>query len=433
MVMRAALLGLLAAILALSTISFAHQASVSAPLLLHGRAPLTQVGSGELRVGAARVELHVPPRGPIAGYPAWRRDDGHGEPLFVRALAIEQGPLSALLVSLPLLMVSGPLEEAIVQRASISPASCALIAATHTHSGPGGTWDDLLVEIGGNGLYSRERADAVVQAAVDAIAQARASLKPARVAGASDRWADGPAVARSGELDPSLGVARFVDADGRPIASVVIYGMHATVIPRSVHHLSGDWPEAAAQQLERSSGAPALVLQGAGGNATFSREGIAADPQRAVEQIGARVATAAARELSGAPLAETTQPLSCGTKIVVLPEPRAALSVAWPLRRAAGNLLRIFAERAAVASSLTLPGLALRGIPGEPTGALAHAGRGPDNRAEIFVGLADGYVGYVESAEHWTLAEGESARTWYGPALAAALGLESAAPREMGK
>ena len=42
----------------------------------------------------------------------------------------------------------------------------------------------------------------------------------------------------------------------------------------------------------------------------------------------------------------------------------------------------------------------------------------------MLLGLADGYVGYVESAEHWHRAEGESQRSWYGPTLAEVLTIE---------
>jgi len=415
---------LLAAMIGIATIPLGYQPSLFAARF-HGRAEMAVTGSGELRAGAARVELRVPPHGPVAGYPAWRRDDGSGEPLYVRALALEQGPLSAVLVSLPLLMVPGPLEEEIARRAGLGAQRCLTVAATHTHAGPGGTWDNLLVELGGNGLYSSARLDAVAQAAADAIAQARARLAPARVTASMESWPDGPAVARSGEIDPSLGAVRLLGEGDRPIASVVLYGMHATVIPRRARGLSGDWPEAAAQLLERASGAPALVLQGAGGNATFSRQGLAPEPRVAAEQLGARVAAFAIRQLATAPIAPATAPLSCATHLVSLPQPRAGLAVPWPVRRAAGNLLRLYSEREAIESTLSLPGLELRGVPGEPSGELGQASRRASGKPQMLLGLADGYVGYVESAARWNAAAGESERSWYGPLLAQALGLES--------
>jgi hypothetical protein len=60
-------------------------------------------------------------------------------------------------------------------------------------------------------------------------------------------------------------------------------------------------------------------------------------------------------------------------------------------------------------------------IPGEPVAALGARWRGlagPD--AEV-VSLADGYVGYVETAAHVEAGEGAHALTYYGPELADAL------------
>ena len=66
-----------------------------------------------------------------------------------------------------------------------------------------------------------------------------------------------------------------------------------------------------------------------------------------------------------------------------------------------------------------LDGLTLLGVPGEPVGQLGLAAR-----PAFLVGLADGYVGYVETAARWEAGAGEASRTDYGPGLAHALGLE---------
>jgi hypothetical protein len=275
--------GSAAALVLFATLSLGHKPSPT-PQLLGGRRASQATGAGELRAGAARVELSMPSRGPVAGYPMWRRDDGTGEPIFVRALVLEQGDLHAVVLSLPLLLVPGDLEEAIVHRASLGETDCLLAAATHTHSGPGGTWKNLLVEVGGNGWFKQARADAVAKAAADAIALARQRLGPAHFATGLETWTAGPAVPRSGEIDTGFAAARLLDSDNRTVASILIYAMHATVVPRSEHKLSGDWPEAAARQIEEvSDRAPALVLQGAEGSATFSRAQLPEDPIQAAD------------------------------------------------------------------------------------------------------------------------------------------------------
>jgi hypothetical protein len=78
-------------------------------------------------------------------------------------------------------------------------------------------------------------------------------------------------------------------------------------------------------------------------------------------------------------------------------------------------------EPAAIETRLRVGPLTLVGVPGEPVGDVGRK-LAPD----VVVGLADGYVGYVESPDRWAAGEGEASRTWFGPGLAQALGLWSA-------
>jgi hypothetical protein len=176
---------------------------------------------------------------------------------------------------------------------------------------------------------------------------------------------------------------------------------------------SGDWPGAAARELERITEAPALVLQGAGGNATWSDRSLPSDPAAAARALGERVADRALHELTGA-RERSGAPLRCEVRLVALPPARAGGAVPWLLRRGASNLLAAFAEPFAVGTRIELDGLILQGIPGEPVGAF-----GPGD-AQL-VGLADGYLGYMEEPARTSSGEGESARTYYGPDLARAL------------
>jgi hypothetical protein len=86
------------------------------------------------------------------------------------------------------------------------------------------------------------------------------------------------------------------------------------------------------------------------------------------------------------------------------------------LRRGASNLLALFADPDVALTRIAVAGLELAGVPGEPVGSLARDG-------VQMVGLADGYLGYVEEPGRAARGEGESARTYYGPGLASALGL----------
>ncbi len=405
---------LLAATLVALSVPLGRRAPLSPPALVNGRAALAILAAGPLRAGAARVQL--PDRAPIAGYPA--RGVASGGPLYARALVLEAGPVRQILVSIEALLVPGPLEEALVQRAQLGPSACLLLAATHTHSGVGGTWKNALAEWGGNGRFDAGVERAVVDAAAQAIASAVAALGPAQLSWGQMEWPAGPAEARSaGPIDATLTSVRLERPSGARVATLIDYAMHPTMEPRQARRLSGDWPGALSAALE-VSGNVALVLQGASGNATWSRS---AGTQ---EAVAARIAAAAQALVLSAPATSQVR-LGCEVRLLSLPPAQASSAVPLLLRRGASNLLSLVAEPYALRTTLSLEGLTLLGVPGEPVGALAQGARAGAPGKVAIVGLADGYVGYIEPPG----GTGEAARTYHGPGLAESLGLwHQAAP-----
>lgn len=404
----------LAATLVVLAVPLGRRAPLPAPLRVNGRAALSVTSEGPLRAGAARVAL--PDRAPIAGYPGRGVLPG-GAALSARALVLEAGAVRQVLVTLDALLIPGPLEAALAAR--LEPSVCLLLAATHTHSGVGGTWKNALAAWGGNGRYDPEVERAVVAAAAQAIAAAAAALEPARLRWGQADWPEGPAEARSaGPLDTALTALRVERPSGAPIATVIDYAMHPTMEPRKTRRLSGDWPGALAAGLETSGGGIALVLQGASGNATWSRS---AGTEAAV---AARIGAAAQALLDRSAPVERAR-LGCEVRLYPLPPAQAGPGVPLVLRRGASNLLALFAEPSALRTTLTLDGLTLLGVPGEPVGALALSLRAAAPGKIAVVGLADGYIGYIEPPG----GTGEAARSYHGPGLAESLGLWHQAAR----
>jgi hypothetical protein len=380
------------------------------PALLHGRAESESHGKGALRAGAARVPIPIGDHPVMAGYPGHRRAEEPGELVFARAIALEAGGVRAYVASIDTLLIPGELEEEVLRRADLSPRTCLLLSATHTHSGPGGAWNSTIAGWAGAGAFDPAQRDAIAQAAAQALRLAAADLKGVDIAIARETWPQGPARVRSdGPIDPTLTAVRLSRLGGPEVAKLVVYAMHPTSAPRSELRISADWPGALASALE--STAPALVLQGAVGNTTWDR---------ASTQPGARVAAEVARLLASEALrrSEPDLELSCETRIVALPPAEASPREAWFLRTAQANLFALELDRFAVQTRLQLGSLTLLGVPGEPVGELGLAAR-----PAVLIGLADGYFGYVETEERWTTGAGESGRTWFGPHLARALGL----------
>lgn len=374
---------------------------------VNGRVALELLGQGRLRAGAARVRIPLGERPVLAGYPGYRRADAQ-EPVYARAIALEVEGMRALIATIDTLLVPGSLEAEVLRRAQLPPLTCLLLAATHTHSGPGGTWDSLVAGWSGAGPFDRAQRDRIAQAAADALKAAIAALDGADLLVAREDWTQGPSRPRSdGPVDPQLVALRVRRPGGADVATLIDYPMHPTSAPRGDHRLSADWPGKVAAALE---GAPVLVVQGAGGNATWDR--------------GEDVASAIAREAdhllaSAAP--ESYAQLWCQTRLVALPPPQASKAVPWPFRRAFTNAVALSREPAAVETRLRVGPLTLVGVPGEPVGEI-----GLRMRPDVLVGLADGYIGYVETPERWAKGSGEAQKTYFGPGLARALGLWSA-------
>jgi hypothetical protein len=67
-------------------------------------------------------------------------------------------------------------------------------------------------------------------------------------------------------IDPSVGVIRVDDLDGRPISVVFSYGCHPVIMGPRAQAASSDYPGAARRLVEDVIGGTALFLQACGGN-----------------------------------------------------------------------------------------------------------------------------------------------------------------------
>jgi neutral ceramidase len=350
-------------------------------------------GEGPLRAGAAQVQIALSLHPVLAGYAGSHRAVRVSSPVYARALVLEAGNARATLAVIDTLLIPP----------GLSLRDCGLLAATHTHTGPGGLWDSFAAGFVGAGAFDASQRQAVQSALDEAVRRAAQSMQPAQVVAARADWTDGPSRARSdGPLDRGMFALRVQGPSG-PIATVIDYAMHPTSASRDA--LSSDWPGVTAAQFQE----PTFVLEGALGNATFDR---ALDTER----LGVEVAREAKLLLDSAKPSEP-RVLDCSERAVELPHPVGSSRVPWPLRRGVGNLLGLFFAPSAVETRLSFAGVTLWGIPAEPVGEL-----GLRARPFVVVSLANGYAGYVETEARWQEGKGEAARTDFGPDLARALG-----------
>ena len=162
-----------------------------------------------------------------------------------------------------------------------TPVSHVMINLSHTHSGPAfpGWFPDWIEDTPEQMPLQRKYQDDLLDWVVAAATEANQQLQEARIgAGRGEchigiyRRETGPdgrdhlGWVPDAPIDPSVGVIRVDDLEGRPIATLFSYGCHpVTMGPRSMV-ASSDFPGAAREVVEQSLGGLSIFLQGCGGN-----------------------------------------------------------------------------------------------------------------------------------------------------------------------
>ena len=199
---------------------------------------------------------------------------GVHDPLMARAVVLEQAnegailpgkdaPTRVAIVSCDLLGMHREVTARVRERAAaqaIAPEGV-VVAATHDHAGPHGLR---------GGMFSRlneDLASALVEKVSGAVAEAVAALRPATLS-VRKAYVDSVSMNRRDPewpVDPILRLALLEGADG-PIASILNFACHATVLSGANMMLSGEFPGAASRLLLEQTGAPCVYLNGACGN-----------------------------------------------------------------------------------------------------------------------------------------------------------------------
>lgn len=304
-------------------------------------------------VGCARRDI-TPPLGIRArNWGAAVSDVATGvhRPLTLTALSLAGGDgVPAYLVTADLGWWRAAGDEAAVRHAVLRDLDCApdrlLLHLVHTHAGP--SLCTAEADLAGGALiapYLQRLADAVT----DACREATQRAVPAQVSWAVGRC--GLAVHRDLRVDgrelvaftpgvaadDTLVVGRAVGADGGPVATLVNYACHPTTLAWQSTVLSPDWVGAAREVVEKATGAPCLVLQGASGELS-PREQYSGDPALA-DRHGRAVGWAALSALA------TLPPAGQQLRLDRVVESGAAVGVWEPeAATAPGNLTTIRVE-----------------------------------------------------------------------------------------
>jgi hypothetical protein len=397
----------------------------------------------QLLVGAAIADITPPYRCRLAGFPermeAWDRI--HDRPQ-ARVVVLRKGEVLLCVVSLDVMAVDRSWTESLRRRAldelGIDPRGL-MVAATHTHStqaqllafdGPLGPAVEAL--FGESEGPTDEALRAHLASAVTTCLEAALSrLEPAvGRAGSSTVEGIGSNRRRPGDpVDPRCLFIGFETPQGTPIASLVHYACHPTVLGEHDLGISADFPGVALRALDERLGGVALFLNGCLGDVS-TRDARRSQSYEEVERFGALLAgfVEEARTASGPFVAElgTTQ-----DHIALPPKPRswadgadervtrlrAELDVLETSDAAHGEVRRMQTalEGALLTQRLAVPlqglstvdlelqllqlsaGLRLAGVPAELSAELGLELSRQVEGTTAVVGPANGYLGYIGS------------------------------------
>ena len=256
------------------------------------------------QAGAATADLT--PQGSVFlfGYPhAARHSTGVHDRLESSALFLRSRGESVLFIANDLIFVTKTLAAEVRRRISARtgiPVCAIVVTATHTHSGP------VMVDYVSNGAdhvvpkANRAYLAFVAESMISAGCSAVQSAVPAEI-GLAVAQANGVGTNRhdpQGPADPGVPVLVVRSLDKKtPLACMVAYAMHPTVLHEDSTLISGDFPHFTRCFLRTNGilpdGCPVLYHNGASGNQSprhMTRANTMAEAQRLGEKLGQSIA-----------------------------------------------------------------------------------------------------------------------------------------------
>jgi hypothetical protein len=311
-------------------------------------------------------------------------------------------------------VVPGAFERAVSARLSGLGVDALIVAATHTHAGPGGYWDSLPGELGGTGPYDAATFERLADAIAGAVRDALADRGPATLSVARGRF---PELARNrggGSVDGRVLSLRVARPGGAPVAELVSFAAHATMLGGKNRLVSGDWP---ARLLAAGRGGTRLFFQGAvGDQSTHLLPG--SEGEDPLDAYAGALDGYLARLDAGPP--DPAPRLGVASATVALPRMSPGALPRF-LRPAAATLLGGTFPTAARVTAVRAGEVLLVFTPAEPVEAVGRSWREAAGPGAEVISLASDYVGYVETAERFREGAGEAKRAYFGPQLATRL------------
>jgi hypothetical protein len=246
-----------------------------------------------LIANASSSIIHVPENIPMGGYDNRKgRCVGTRDMLYTRALSLSDGKETAVIITNDLLCVDGDMtlkiRNSLRNKFEINEKNV-LVCATHTHSGPGVIPWDLTGLGGDNSEENQEIKDKITECIITNAEKSLVNMKPVKIGfGCSEcRDVASNRADPSGVTDYSIGVISVMDNLHKPVAVIVNYACHPTVLGAENLYISADYPGVVQSKLTEHFGGEIvpMFINGACGNQStrFTRKGQGFDE---VERMG---------------------------------------------------------------------------------------------------------------------------------------------------
>ena len=221
--------------------------------------PAGQQPADTLRAGWAKVNITPRHQAPLAGYGKrkGKRLEGIHDSIYVRAFVFKNRHRKVAYVAMDLLIVPMSVRAALARQLPALGFTLdqTYLTATHSHSSLGG-WARKPAGYLMAGKYDKTIVSSLAAAIMRAIAEAERRAQPAQVGFASleaGAFVYNRLLGDKGGLDKQLRLLKIKKQNGET-ALLCTFAAHATCLPAAHTAISGDYPGALVQELEKLPG-----------------------------------------------------------------------------------------------------------------------------------------------------------------------------------
>ncbi len=368
------------------------------------------LAAGALEAGAGKADITAPIGTPLNGYGdrMGRSSTGVHDPLWARALFLDDGTTRLFLVNVDLVAINPELRARVLELApDVVPRENVILCATHTHNGQGGMTPNLIMRAV-SGRFIPGVLESTAIAITQAMRQAYDSHRRAAIGfGTAKQTAlTGNRRVSGGPMDEQIGVILVEDADGKPISVVANMAGHPTTVGDGPEHyqFSADYPGFYYKEMEEltSPDCVALFLNGAEGNQTVGNPEGKSGWGR-TEALGHALAYRVKEAINNIACGEATLKINSA-------EPKLPLTLASTLQPD-----KVFLQ------TLEINDLLMTFIPGEPCVEIAlelrNRALARGYKAQFTVGLANNYIMYFTPKPLYTELNYEASMSFFGPRM----------------